>query len=68
MNIDMSIKPEVKGFFDPATNTISYVVTDPASTACAIAGDCAMARMARTMAAGSGLRCGSNDMCGSPGM
>ena len=36
MNIDMSIKPEVKGFFDPATNTISYVVTDPASTACAI--------------------------------
>lgn len=33
---DLSVKPEVKGFFDPATNTISYVVKDPASTACAI--------------------------------
>ncbi len=28
--------PEVTGFFDPATNTISYVVKDPASDACAI--------------------------------
>lgn len=36
MSIDLSVKPEVKGFFDPATNTISYVVKDPASTACAI--------------------------------
>lgn len=34
--IDLAVKPEVTGFFDPATNTISYVVTDPASTACAI--------------------------------
>jgi glyoxylase-like metal-dependent hydrolase (beta-lactamase superfamily II) len=34
--VDMSVKPEVKGFFDPATNTISYVVKDPASKACAI--------------------------------
>lgn len=34
--VDLSIKPEVKGFFDPATNTISYVVKDPASNACAI--------------------------------
>ncbi len=34
--IDLSVQPEVKGFFDPATNTISYVVRDPASTACAI--------------------------------
>jgi glyoxylase-like metal-dependent hydrolase (beta-lactamase superfamily II) len=33
---DMSVKPEVKGFFDPATNTISYVVKDPGSNACAI--------------------------------
>jgi glyoxylase-like metal-dependent hydrolase (beta-lactamase superfamily II) len=33
---DLSVKPEVTGFFDPATNTISYVVKDPASTACAI--------------------------------
>jgi glyoxylase-like metal-dependent hydrolase (beta-lactamase superfamily II) len=34
--IDMTVKPEVRGFFDPATNTISYVVRDPASTACAV--------------------------------
>jgi glyoxylase-like metal-dependent hydrolase (beta-lactamase superfamily II) len=33
---DLSVKPEVKGFFDPATNTISYVVKDPGSAACAI--------------------------------
>lgn len=29
-------KPEVSGFFDPATNTVSYVVRDPGSTACAV--------------------------------
>lgn len=34
--VDLSVKPEVKGFFDPATNTISYVVRDPASSSCAI--------------------------------
>jgi len=34
--IDMSIKPEVTGFFDPETSTISYVVKDPNSKACAI--------------------------------
>ena len=34
--IDMSVKPEVKAFFDPTTNTISYVVKDPASTSCAV--------------------------------
>jgi glyoxylase-like metal-dependent hydrolase (beta-lactamase superfamily II) len=34
--IDMSVKPEVTAFFDPATSTISYVVKDPASDACAI--------------------------------
>jgi glyoxylase-like metal-dependent hydrolase (beta-lactamase superfamily II) len=34
--IDMDIKPNVEGFFDPATNTISYVVQDPSSNACAI--------------------------------
>ncbi|MFN3280806.1 MAG: MBL fold metallo-hydrolase [Tabrizicola sp.] len=33
---DMTVKPEVTGFFDPATNTISYVVKDPGSNACAI--------------------------------
>jgi glyoxylase-like metal-dependent hydrolase (beta-lactamase superfamily II) len=34
--VDLTVKPEVKGFFDPATNTISYVVKDPGSKACAI--------------------------------
>lgn len=34
--IDISIKPEVKAFFDEATNTISYVVKDPTSASCAI--------------------------------
>jgi glyoxylase-like metal-dependent hydrolase (beta-lactamase superfamily II) len=34
--VQMSVKPEVTGFFDPATNTISYVVKDPESDACAI--------------------------------
>ncbi len=34
--VDMKIHPEVTAFFDPATNTISYVVKDPASDACAI--------------------------------
>jgi glyoxylase-like metal-dependent hydrolase (beta-lactamase superfamily II) len=33
---DLSIKPEVTGFFDPATNTISYVVKDPGSNSCAV--------------------------------
>ncbi|MDP3196011.1 MBL fold metallo-hydrolase [Tabrizicola sp.] len=36
IKVDLSVKPEVKGFFDPATNTISYVVKDPASNSCAI--------------------------------
>lgn len=36
MHVDLAVKPEVKGFFDPATNTISYVVKDPASASCAI--------------------------------
>ena len=34
--VQMSVTPEVKGFFDPATWTISYIVKDPASAACAI--------------------------------
>jgi glyoxylase-like metal-dependent hydrolase (beta-lactamase superfamily II) len=33
---DLSVKPEVTAFFDEQTNTISYVVKDPASKACAI--------------------------------
>ena len=32
----MTITPQVQAFFDPATNTISYIVKDPASAACAI--------------------------------
>ncbi|MBX6712908.1 MBL fold metallo-hydrolase [Pseudomonas aeruginosa] len=34
--VDLGISPEVTAFFDEATNTISYVVKDPASSACAI--------------------------------
>ncbi|HTV68579.1 MAG TPA: MBL fold metallo-hydrolase [Rhizobiaceae bacterium] len=33
---DLSVKPEVIGFFDKQTNTISYVVRDPASKACTV--------------------------------
>lgn len=29
-------RPEVKAFFDEPTNTVSYVVTDPATRACAV--------------------------------
>jgi glyoxylase-like metal-dependent hydrolase (beta-lactamase superfamily II) len=32
----MSLNPEVHAFFDAPTNTISYVVRDPASDACAV--------------------------------
>ncbi|MEQ8257828.1 MBL fold metallo-hydrolase [Roseovarius confluentis] len=34
--VNMSVHPQVQGFFDEATNTISYIVKDPASNACAI--------------------------------
>ncbi|MBY6155498.1 MBL fold metallo-hydrolase [Vannielia litorea] len=34
--IDITVTPEVKAFFDEATNTISYVVKDPASSHCAV--------------------------------
>mgnify|MGYP006280329331 FL=1 len=34
--IHPQVKPEVKAFFDAPTNTISYVVKDPASNACAV--------------------------------
>lgn len=34
--VDLSVTPEVKAFFDPDTNTISYVVKDPGSTSCAV--------------------------------
>jgi glyoxylase-like metal-dependent hydrolase (beta-lactamase superfamily II) len=32
----LSVKPEVVPFFDPATHTISYIVRDPGSAACAV--------------------------------
>jgi len=34
--VDMDITPEVEAFFDEPTNTISYIVKDPTSDACAI--------------------------------
>ncbi|RBI70344.1 MBL fold metallo-hydrolase [Roseovarius sp. TE539] len=34
--VTMTVKPEVEAFFDDATNTISYIVKDPASQSCAI--------------------------------
>jgi len=34
--IDMSIKTDVKAFFEETSNTVSYVVKDPASNACAV--------------------------------
>ncbi|WP_282129594.1 MBL fold metallo-hydrolase [Roseobacter litoralis] len=34
--VNMSVKPHVQAFFDEATNTITYIIKDPASNACAI--------------------------------
>lgn len=34
--VDLSVKPEVTAFFDAPTNTVSYVVKDPRSNACAV--------------------------------
>ena len=34
--VDLSVRPKVTAFFDEATNTISYVVEDPQSNACAV--------------------------------
>lgn len=34
--INMSLKPKVEAFFDPQTNTISYIVIDPNSNSCAV--------------------------------
>ena len=36
IDVDMTVRPEIEAFFDPATNTISYVVKDPGSDACAV--------------------------------
>jgi glyoxylase-like metal-dependent hydrolase (beta-lactamase superfamily II) len=34
--VDLGVKPQVTPFFDADTNTISYVVKDPGSNACAV--------------------------------
>ena len=34
--VDMAMKPDVEAFFDSGTNTISYVVSDPKTKACAV--------------------------------
>jgi glyoxylase-like metal-dependent hydrolase (beta-lactamase superfamily II) len=34
--VDLSIRPDVTAFFDEPTNTVTYVVRDPASTSCAV--------------------------------
>ena len=34
--VDLSVKPDVTAFFDEPTNTVTYVVRDPASTSCAV--------------------------------
>ncbi len=34
--VNLEQKPDVRGFFDPETNTISYCVKDPGSNACAL--------------------------------
>jgi glyoxylase-like metal-dependent hydrolase (beta-lactamase superfamily II) len=34
--VDLSVHPEVTGFFDAETNTVTYVVRDPGSSACAV--------------------------------
>ncbi|MGH6761943.1 MAG: MBL fold metallo-hydrolase [Phyllobacterium sp.] len=33
---DLAMRPNVQGFYDEATSALSYVVRDPASTACAV--------------------------------
>jgi glyoxylase-like metal-dependent hydrolase (beta-lactamase superfamily II) len=38
---DINIQPDVTAFFDEPTNTLSYVVQDPSSNACAVV-DCVM--------------------------
>ena len=34
--VNIAVRPHVQAFFDEATNTISYIVKDPASQSCAI--------------------------------
>jgi glyoxylase-like metal-dependent hydrolase (beta-lactamase superfamily II) len=35
-SVDLSVGPDVTAFFDKETNTVSYVVKDPASRSCAV--------------------------------
>jgi glyoxylase-like metal-dependent hydrolase (beta-lactamase superfamily II) len=35
-SVDLSTRPDVTAFFDKATNTVSYLVKDPASCSCAV--------------------------------
>ena len=35
-SVDLSVRPEVTAFFDEPTNTVSYIVKDPSSNACAV--------------------------------
>ena len=35
-NVDLTTRPQVTGFFDDQSNTITYVVKDPGSNACAV--------------------------------
>jgi glyoxylase-like metal-dependent hydrolase (beta-lactamase superfamily II) len=35
-NVNITTKPDVEAFFDNATNTISYVISDPSTKACAV--------------------------------
>jgi glyoxylase-like metal-dependent hydrolase (beta-lactamase superfamily II) len=34
--VDLNVKPDVTAFFDEPTNTVSYVVKEPGSSACAV--------------------------------
>ncbi|MDX1669667.1 MAG: MBL fold metallo-hydrolase, partial [Limnobacter sp.] len=34
--VDMNQKPDITHFFDPQSNTFSYIVKDPESSACAV--------------------------------
>ncbi len=34
--VNMDVSPDVEGFFDEATNTITYIIKDPSSAHCAI--------------------------------
>lgn len=36
MEKQMLVSPNVKGFFDSESNTVSYIVSDPATNACAV--------------------------------